>query len=240
MGNERNRTIVALIAISEYAQAKEEQNSLEPLDHSAEQQSRLRTLFESPRYRDAGFEVLDLEPFSSRGDVLNRLEQVGNLARSDPNLNVLLIWSGHGRTFDRKLRLATPESTKPLHEASGLPAAGIIIQCGAKAASRSILSLMREDGEQLGRFKVRSLMRELDLVSKQPGSHAYKRATVERLDIPNTLNREFDVPAPNQVWCGDITYIWAQGKWHYWLSSWIFVRAGSWAGRCRKSQTLSW
>jgi putative transposase len=58
-------------------------------------------------------------------------------------------------------------------------------------------------------------MRELDLVSKQPGSHAYKTATVERLDIPNTLNREFDVPAPNQVWCGDITYIWAQGKWHY-------------------------
>ena len=58
-------------------------------------------------------------------------------------------------------------------------------------------------------------MRELELVSKQPGSHAYKRAKVERLDIPNTLNREFDVPAPNQVWYGDITYIWAQGKWHY-------------------------
>ncbi|CAI8857857.1 transposase [Pseudomonas sp. IT-P253] len=35
------------------------------------------------------------------------------------------------------------------------------------------------------------------------------------MDIPNILNREFDVPAPNQVWCGDITYIWAQGKWHY-------------------------
>ncbi len=58
-------------------------------------------------------------------------------------------------------------------------------------------------------------MRELDLVSKQPRSHAYKRATVERLDIPNILNREFDVPAFNQVWCGDITYIWARGKWHY-------------------------
>lgn len=23
------------------------------------------------------------------------------------------------------------------------------------------------------------------------------------------------VPAPNQVWCDDIAYIWAQGKWHY-------------------------
>lgn len=78
-------------------------------------------------------------------------------------------------------------------------------QSRSAAGSRSILSLMRDDGEQLGRFKVRSLMRELDLVSKQPGSHAYKRATVERLDIPNILNREFDVPAPYQVWCGDIT-----------------------------------
>jgi len=88
-------------------------------------------------------------------------------------------------------------------------------QSRSAAASRSILSLMRDDGEPLGRFKVRSLMRKLDLVSKQPGSHTYKRATVERLDIPNILNREFDVPAPNQVWCGDITYIWARGKWHY-------------------------
>ncbi|WP_455885703.1 IS3 family transposase [Pseudomonas spelaei] len=81
--------------------------------------------------------------------------------------------------------------------------------------SRSIMAMMQDDGEQIGRFKVRSLMRELELVSKQPGSHAYKKATVERPDIPNILNREFDVPAPDHVWCGDITYIWAQGKWQY-------------------------
>ncbi|KPB24079.1 ISPsy12 [Pseudomonas savastanoi] len=43
-------------------------------------------------------------------------------------------------------------------------------------------------------------MRELELVSEQPGSHAYKPATVERSYIPNILNREFDVPAPNRVW----------------------------------------
>lgn len=75
--------------------------------------------------------------------------------------------------------------------------------------------MMQGDGEQIGRFKARGLMRELALVSKQPGSHAYKQATVERPDTPNILNREFDVPAPNQIWCGDITYIWAQGGWHY-------------------------
>ena len=62
---------------------------------------------------------------------------------------------------------------------------------------------------------MRRLIRELELVSKQPGSHAYKKATVERPDIPNISNREFDVDAPNQIWCGDITYIWAQGKWRY-------------------------
>ncbi|SHM98763.1 hypothetical protein SAMN05216593_105202 [Pseudomonas asturiensis] len=80
---------------------------------------------------------------------------------------------------------------------------------------RSIVSMMQEGGEKIVRFKVRGLMRELELVSKQPGSHAYKQATFERPDIPNILNRAFDVPTPNQVWCGDITYIWAQGKWHY-------------------------
>lgn len=77
------------------------------------------------------------------------------------------------------------------------------------------MAMMQDDGEQIGRFKVRSLMRELELVSKKLGSHAYKKATVERPDIPNILNREFDVPAPDHVWCGDITYIWAQGKWQY-------------------------
>ncbi|MBF8659623.1 IS3 family transposase [Pseudomonas putida] len=81
--------------------------------------------------------------------------------------------------------------------------------------SRSIKAMLQEEGEQIGRYKVRRLMRELALVSKQPGSHAYKKATVERPDIPNILNRAFDVEAPNQVWCGEITYVWAQGTWHY-------------------------
>ena len=83
------------------------------------------------------------------------------------------------------------------------------------AGSRTIMCMMREEGIQIGRFKVRKLMREMKLISKQPGSHAYKKATVERPDIPNVLERAFDVTAPNQVWCGDITYVWAQGQWHY-------------------------
>ncbi|MDI6671500.1 IS3-like element IS222 family transposase [Pseudomonas aeruginosa] len=88
-------------------------------------------------------------------------------------------------------------------------------QSRGSAGSRSILGMLREEGVTIGRFRVRRLMRELGLVSKQPGSHAYKQATVERPDIPNRLNREFATEHPNQVWFGDITYVWAQGRWHY-------------------------
>ncbi|SUA80578.1 Integrase core domain [Pandoraea pnomenusa] len=84
----------------------------------------------------------------------------------------------------------------------------------SSAGSRSIMGMLREQGATIGRFKVSPQMDELGLICKQPGNHAYKRATVERIDIPIILNREFDVAAPNQVWCGDITYLWAQGRRH--------------------------
>ena len=99
-------------------------------------------------------------------------------------------------------------------------------QSRGSAGSRSILGMLREEGVTIGRFRVRRLMRELGLVSKQPGSHAYKQATVERPDIPNRLNRKFATEHPNQVWCGDITYVWAQGRWHYLPRCWICIPGG--------------
>ena len=76
------------------------------------------------------------------------------------------------------------------------------------AGSRSIMLMLKESGMKIGRFKVRKLMTEMNLISRQPGSHAYKKATVERPDIPNVLDREFTVASPNEAWCGDITYVW--------------------------------
>ena len=38
---------------------------------------------------------------------------------------------------------------------------------------------------------------------------------VEPPYIPNHLDREFEVDAPNTVWCGDVTYIWADSRWYY-------------------------
>jgi putative transposase len=82
----------------------------------------------------------------------------------------------------------------------------LFVESRSSAGSRSIMGMLREQCTTIGRFKVSRLMDELGLICKQPGSHAYKRATVERIDSPNVLNRDFDVRAPNQVWCGDITY----------------------------------
>ena len=83
------------------------------------------------------------------------------------------------------------------------------------AGSRSIVAMLATDGIQIGRFKVSRLMKEAQLVSKQPGAHKYKAALDERLEIPNTLDRKFSVAGPNAAWCGDITYIWAGRRWVY-------------------------
>lgn len=102
------------------------------------------------------------------------------------------------------------------------------------------MGMMRESSVVIGRFQVRSPIRELGLISKQSGSHAYKQATVERPDIPNLLNREFDVMLPNQVWRGDITYVWTQGRWHY-LTVVLDLdvrRVVGWAFSCRPDAEL--
>lgn len=90
--------------------------------------------------------------------------------------------------------------------------------------------MMKEDGMQIGRFYVRKLMREMNLISKQPGTRPYKKTTVERPDIPNVLDREFNVKSPNEVRCGDITYVWAEGQGHY-LAAFIDLCARRVVGR---------
>jgi len=75
--------------------------------------------------------------------------------------------------------------------------------------------MLADDGITVGRFLIGKWMSELGLICKQPGPHRYQHATVERPDIPNRLNRAFTVERPNQVWCGDITYIWAGSRWVY-------------------------
>jgi putative transposase len=41
----------------------------------------------------------------------------------------------------------------------------------------------------------------------------YKKAEQEHVAIPNKLDRQFTVSKPNQVGCGDVTYIWIGTSW---------------------------
>jgi len=83
------------------------------------------------------------------------------------------------------------------------------------AGARSIANMVTQAGTPLSRYRAGRRMKQLGLVSTQPPSHAYKKADQPHLDIPNRLDREFDVKKPNQVWTGDITFIWTGVRWAY-------------------------
>jgi len=82
--------------------------------------------------------------------------------------------------------------------------------------SRRIVRDLKSKGYNMGRYRVRSLMRKLELKAKTPkryrvttdSNHSYLVAT-------NLVNRQFTVEAPNKVWTADITYLWTLEGWSY-------------------------
>lgn len=83
------------------------------------------------------------------------------------------------------------------------------------AGARTVAAALRREGVNVGRFLAGRLMREAGLVSSQRRRHRYPCATASGTLPANTLDRQFDVTAPNQAWCGDVTYIWAGNRWVY-------------------------
>lgn len=87
---------------------------------------------------------------------------------------------------------------------------------GGSAGARTIATIVsREEGETLSRYRAAKAMKYAEIVSCQPPKHNYTPAKKEHVDIANHLNREFSPIRPNQVWCGDVTYLWVGDKWHY-------------------------
>ncbi len=83
------------------------------------------------------------------------------------------------------------------------------------AGARTIAHMVSQQGVPLSRYRAAGFMRRLDLESSQPPTHRYKKAVQPHSTIPNTLNRQFNVGAPDRVWCGDVTYIWTGRCWSY-------------------------
>ena len=83
--------------------------------------------------------------------------------------------------------------------------------------SRRMTRALREEGFQVGRYKVRRLMKDAGVVVKRRSTRK-PQTTDSRHDYrvaPNIVDREFDVAQPNAVWAGDLTYIWTREGWLY-------------------------
>ncbi|EJR0878674.1 IS3-like element ISEc31 family transposase [Escherichia coli] len=88
-------------------------------------------------------------------------------------------------------------------------------QSRGSAGARTLAEMLTQNGVPMSRYRAGRLMKYLNLSSCQPGKLQYKNARQEHTCLPNLLERQFAVPEPDRVWCGDITYIWAGNRWCY-------------------------
>lgn len=87
---------------------------------------------------------------------------------------------------------------------------------GRSYGSRRLVSALRAQGREIGRYRVRRLMREASL--RPIWKRKFVHTTDSRHDLPvaeNLLDRQFDVAAPNQAWTSDITYVRTRQGWLY-------------------------
>ena len=86
----------------------------------------------------------------------------------------------------------------------------------ASLGSREMTKKLREEGFDVGRERVRVLMKKLGLVVKQRVAH---KVTTKRKHsdsvADNLLNQNFDPVALNEIWAGDVTYLRTGEGWMY-------------------------
>ncbi|HDS1209353.1 TPA: IS3 family transposase, partial [Shewanella algae] len=112
-------------------------------------------------------------------------------------------WRGRPTTIDSK-QVKLHSLVREAYEASN-----------GSAGARTLADMVTTAGVRLTRYRATGLMKKLGLVSCQVPQHRYQKADKEHVAIPNLLDRQFAVTAPNQVWCGDVTYVWTGKRWAY-------------------------
>lgn len=85
--------------------------------------------------------------------------------------------------------------------------------------SRMMAQNLKAKGYAIGRYAVRSLMREAGIECKQRRRYRVTTQSQHRLPIvDNILNRQFAMTKPDQGWVTDITYLWT-------LEGWLYIAA---------------
>lgn len=94
-------------------------------------------------------------------------------------------------------------------------AASLFYKSRNSIGARRLSEMLRKRNFNIGRYKAGKLMKEAGLVCKLTPKHVYKNGGLEHKLLPNILNRRFKPQKPNQVWCGDITYLRTGNRWLY-------------------------
>jgi putative transposase len=107
----------------------------------------------------------------------------------------------------------------PRHTATCLGAEEVTLVARVKAIAaetrasygrRRMAKQLQDDGFAVGRYKARRFMQQAAVTVRRPKPH-HPVTTDSRHGYavaPNLLARQFAVGQPNQVWVGDITYVW--------------------------------
>lgn len=82
--------------------------------------------------------------------------------------------------------------------------------------TRRIVKALNEEGVEIGRFKIRRFMEQLQLKARYPKRFKMTTDSNHPFEVaPNILNRQFNPTAPNQIWTTDISYVWTLEGWMY-------------------------
>ncbi|MEU4681482.1 IS3 family transposase [Micromonospora sp. NPDC023737] len=87
---------------------------------------------------------------------------------------------------------------------------------GGTYGSPRVTVELRDQGVRVNRKRVERIMRQRDVV----GRHLRRRKRTTIPDpavapVPDLIGRDFTATAPDQRWCGDITYLRVGGGWLY-------------------------
>lgn len=113
--------------------------------------------------------------------------------------------------YARKMRLKTPTIC-----ATTVHLKAAFASSGRSYGSRRLVSALRAKGIHIGRYKVRSLMRQSCL--RPVWKKKFINTTDSKHGLPvaeNILDRKFNPGLPNRAWSSDITYIRTRTGWLY-------------------------
>lgn len=110
-----------------------------------------------------------------------------------------------------------PESTRSVNTRTLLSAIRVIHQESRETyGSPSIWDALIKQGHCVGEHRVARLMRGEGIRAKTVKKWRATTQSNPRLPVAeNTLNRQFTVAHPNQVWAGDLPYVWTTEGWLY-------------------------